>query len=84
MLLKSLNLKRNKTQPHLQGISLFEETMSGLTCLMIASKVQDSEMHLRVEDVVQLLRKLLEDNVEMQSCNDIPGGLLRAPSAADE
>ena len=29
---------------------------------MLASKVQDSDMHLKVENVVQLLRKFLDDN----------------------
>jgi len=44
---------------------MFEETCQGLVCLMIASKVQDSDLHLKVENVVQLLLKLLEDNKGM-------------------
>jgi len=29
---------------------------------MLASKVQDSDMHLKVANVVQLLNKFIEDN----------------------
>ena len=29
---------------------------------MLASKIQDSDMHLKVENVVQLLHKFLDDN----------------------
>ena len=62
MLLKSLTLRRKRVSKEVAPPSLFEETMQGLTCLMIASKIQDSDLHLRVENVVQLLRKFLEDN----------------------
>ena len=41
---------------------LFEMTSNGLVCLMLASKVQDSDMHLKVSNVVQLLRKFIDDN----------------------
>ena len=37
-------------------------TSNGLVCLMLASKVQDSDMHLKVANVVQLLRKFIDDN----------------------
>ena len=41
---------------------MFEMTSNGLVCLMLASKVQDSDMHLKVANVVQLLRKFIDDN----------------------
>lgn len=81
MLLKSLTLRRKRPEQNATAPNLFEETMQGLTCLMIASKVQDSDLHLRVENVVQLLRKFLEDNHTLHSA-EIPG--LRPNSSLDE
>ena len=81
MLLKSLTLHRKGASKQDVTPSLFDETTQGLTCLMIASKVQDSDLHLRVENVVQLLRKFLEDNQALQS-TDIPG--MRPSNSLDE
>ena len=43
-------------------MTLLEQTSNGLVCLMLASKVQDSGIHLKVANVVQLLRKFIDDN----------------------
>ena len=64
----SLRKSPAATSPNLQDkdgakvTPLFEMTSNGLVCLMLASKVQDSDMHLKVANVVQLLRKFIDDN----------------------
>lgn len=49
-LLKLVILKKNRVKS-----SLVEQTSVALVCLMIASKVQDSDMHLKVANVAQLI-----------------------------
>ena len=58
MLMKTLSLERKSELE----TSMYDELCQGLVCLMVASKIQDSSMHLKVENVVQLLRKFLDDN----------------------
>ena len=57
MLLKTLSLKNiaNLKQSGPDSVTLFVETCNGLICLMLASKAQDSQLHLKVYNVVQLL-----------------------------
>ena len=65
---------------------LFEMTSNGLVCLMLASKVQDSDMHLKVANVVQLLRKFIDDNPGQLECrHSVENGvtLTAAAAAAD-
>ena len=55
-MLKLVSLKYSK------DLELVEHISNGLVCLMLASKIQDSNQHLKVSDVVSLVQKFVEDN----------------------
>lgn len=57
ILLKLIVLKKDRVKS-----SLVDLASIALVCLMIASKVQDSDMHLKVANVAQLIQKFIDDN----------------------